>query len=943
MCVRRFFVIVALIVYSTAYSQEISIPSGGNPLSRQADSLMQTSKFSDALPIYLKLAERYPKDQNYQYAIGVCYLNGTRRMDLAVKHLTQASTGEVPNKVYFYLAEALRLSYRFNEAIDYYRRFTINGGAPEIKNDYIEKQVTLCENGSFMLRYLYEPEVIDKKALKESNFHQFYSIIPGTGSFVGKPTDLMTPTDRRQNEKSVLFYPRNPNVGDYLYYASYGSTTTFGKDIFRIQKLEDGYWSKPENLGDVINSSDDEDFPYLAPDGVTLYFASKGHYSMGGYDLYRSVYDPQSRKWSTPENLGFPFSSPFDDYLYVPDARDSLACFATNRNVQPDSVELVVFRINRNPLRHSFVSYDEIEAISKLNAPGQTPQGKGSIQMVENQRKEEKKAETPKPKTTSFSAVENDPEYMRVIAKGFSEQMKADSLKAKLENLRSRFDYITTAEERRKLESQVVKVEDALLAAQKEADDMFARASQIEQEFLTGKRKPAQEAASSFATDNPEFLYQAQFANTVFRSDEIARLAQIEKLQSQINTARDEAFDSKSKYTTCLQQSTDTTNAKCSAEYRLMLGKMRVYNDLLSKWFEGKYKLYTDCTPVALAKSDNNNAEEAKAEIARAQEHFRAAQAIKNNLGEEGKTESLFEAMLLQEIGICRVELAFAKIWGMKLFEQQTTSKTLRLEKMAFGKTLPPVSPKARRDEVPVAVKTVQSQNPIIQQTAIPSNPEPILFKKDEPPSFQVLEQSPYNDQNPIPMDEALPDGVLYKIQLIALSNPKDPSFFRGMAPLTGERVSAGKVTKYYVGKFRTLAEAEKYLPVAKSKGFREAFVVAWYNGKPITIQRAQSLENEPIQNSPQAETAAPANDPTARVYLVQIGRFAGKLPDDLQKTVRALAPGKDITRKQDDQGRFVYSISSYSVEADAIRVKDNLIASGIPDAMVIPLVLDKK
>jgi hypothetical protein len=185
------------------------------------------------------------------------------------------------------------------------------------------------------------------------------------GSFVPKPKDLKTPVDLKQNEQSVIFYPKSPKPGDYIYYASYGRSTQYGKDIFRIQLQDDGYWSKPENLGDAVNSSLDEDFPYFAPDGA-LYFASKGHYSMGGYDVYRSRYDAASKTWSTPENLGFPFSSPYDDIYYLPLSNDSLTYLITNRNVGADSLEIVLVKEERSQIRQTASSFDEIIAVAKL-------------------------------------------------------------------------------------------------------------------------------------------------------------------------------------------------------------------------------------------------------------------------------------------------------------------------------------------------------------------------------------------------------------------------------------------------------------------------------------------------------------------------------------------------------------------------------------------------
>ncbi len=84
-------------------------------------------------------------------------------------------------------------------------------------------------------------------------------------------------------------------------------------DIYVVKKLPNGEWSIPKKLPDQINTPYNEDFPYIAPDGVTFYFASEGHNSMGGFDIFKSIYDPETGKFTSAENLGYPINSTDDD------------------------------------------------------------------------------------------------------------------------------------------------------------------------------------------------------------------------------------------------------------------------------------------------------------------------------------------------------------------------------------------------------------------------------------------------------------------------------------------------------------------------------------------------------------------------------------------------------------------------------------------------------
>ena len=102
--------------------------------------------------------------------------------------------------------------------------------------------------------------------------------------------------------------------GNSFFFASDRSNSNGGTDLYIVRKLPADFgWGEPINMGPVINTSYNEDFPFMAPDGKTLYFSSEGHNSMGGYDLFVTVYNSESKTWSVPRNIGFPVNSPGDD------------------------------------------------------------------------------------------------------------------------------------------------------------------------------------------------------------------------------------------------------------------------------------------------------------------------------------------------------------------------------------------------------------------------------------------------------------------------------------------------------------------------------------------------------------------------------------------------------------------------------------------------------
>jgi len=90
-----------------------------------------------------------------------------------------------------------------------------------------------------------------------------------------------------------------------------------GLDIYSSKRIENGDWGPAQNLGDVINTSFNEETPYLSTDNSILYFSSQSHYNMGGYDIFYSKRN-KNGKWGDPVNIGYPINTTGDDLGYVP-------------------------------------------------------------------------------------------------------------------------------------------------------------------------------------------------------------------------------------------------------------------------------------------------------------------------------------------------------------------------------------------------------------------------------------------------------------------------------------------------------------------------------------------------------------------------------------------------------------------------------------------------
>ena len=102
-------------------------------------------------------------------------------------------------------------------------------------------------------------------------------------------------------------------------------------DIYYSKKDSRGKWSRAKNIGSAINTPYDEDGPFIDYDGKTLYFSSKGHKGMGGYDIYKSEYDSAKEEWSEPINLGYPMNSPDNDVYFVSTREGEQGYYASAR------------------------------------------------------------------------------------------------------------------------------------------------------------------------------------------------------------------------------------------------------------------------------------------------------------------------------------------------------------------------------------------------------------------------------------------------------------------------------------------------------------------------------------------------------------------------------------------------------------------------------------
>lgn len=147
------------------------------------------------------------------------------------------------------------------------------------------------------------------------------------GNEWSEPERMPEPINSEGWEPSASITPDEKTI----YFTSDRNGGYGGTDIYMAKLLPSGDWARPQNLGPTINTEYNEDGPFIHPDEKTLYFSSRGHKTMGGYDIFKTVFNADSNSWSEPVNMGFPINTADDDIYYVLSADGTRAYFSSHR------------------------------------------------------------------------------------------------------------------------------------------------------------------------------------------------------------------------------------------------------------------------------------------------------------------------------------------------------------------------------------------------------------------------------------------------------------------------------------------------------------------------------------------------------------------------------------------------------------------------------------
>lgn len=349
--------------------------------------------------------------------------------------------------------DALRKAYRFEESLDVYEQALDSALAVgnEALADLVRDRTVLSENGRNMSRFVQKPTVIAKRLFSLDEFFLYYPLEDRSWRALPNPLD----SSSTEGLVRALFAP---DWNDVIYFSTEGDE---GVRNLYVTEQQDTVWSVPVLLEKQSTTDSNEIYPMLSPDGKTLYFSSKGFYGAGGYDLYKSVLDEATQTWSVPQNMGFPYSSPADDFLYVESEDGEYAVFASNRECPADSVWVYVLQYEDYPVHSAVTDPDELLELSRLDPP------------VSEAKKD--KADIPHSALTLS--------YMEKMSEVRSLRDSLQATNAALEALRTDFAFSNDAEERMRLTQQILGLETGIPSLLKALEGANSELRDIEMEF----------------------------------------------------------------------------------------------------------------------------------------------------------------------------------------------------------------------------------------------------------------------------------------------------------------------------------------------------------------------------------------------------------------------------------------------------------------------------
>lgn len=320
----------------------------------QAKKLYNEGQYAEAKPAFERLVQRVPNNSSYNHWYGVCCFE-TGDYETAEKHLLIAVKRKVQES-FRYMGDLYYLTYRFDKAAEMYDEYITLLTKKKQDTEIFEDKLALAEKGQRMLERVENIQIIDSIIVNKQDILKAYQLSDEAGSlhsyntFFETNDSVFSAVYMNQKERNIYYGKRNEKNQFNLYTES---------------KLLDK-WGDEKQLPQNINDPEsDNNFPFVMSDGVTVYYASTNKESIGGYDLFITRYNSNLETYLTPEQMGMPFNSVYNDYMLVIDESKGTGWFVSDR-FQPEGKVCIYLFIpdpNRNRIDNEDIEYKRERAM----------------------------------------------------------------------------------------------------------------------------------------------------------------------------------------------------------------------------------------------------------------------------------------------------------------------------------------------------------------------------------------------------------------------------------------------------------------------------------------------------------------------------------------------------------------------------------------------------
>ena len=313
----------------------------------QAKNFFEQGEFEKAKPVFERLVKQSPSNASYNFWYGACCYE-TGESEKAYTYLSKSAKRRYID-AYLYLGKWCYDAYRFDEAEENLNEYIDLRSRKKGSTEDGERMLEKVRRGQRMIRGVEKVAVIDSFVVDKQDFLKAYKLSADAG-------------DIQITENGVQF---TNEMGDKQLQSVRNAEGQ--ASLYSSMKMID-QWSKPEAVTS-INELGNADYPFVAGDGITMYYASDNEESMGGYDIFVTRYDSDDNSYLRPDNLGMPFNSPANDYMYVIDDLNNLGWFVSDRRQPEDKVCVYVFVPNASKQVYDYENGDpdQIAALARLD------------------------------------------------------------------------------------------------------------------------------------------------------------------------------------------------------------------------------------------------------------------------------------------------------------------------------------------------------------------------------------------------------------------------------------------------------------------------------------------------------------------------------------------------------------------------------------------------